>query len=37
MSDHKKKTANRSVNVDLGKTIRKPSGNLKPVSDKNKN
>ena len=36
MADDKKKSQKKSTKIDLGNTIRKPSNNLKPVSDKNK-
>jgi len=37
MSNEKNKAQTKKVNIDLGNTIRKPSNNLKPIIDKNKN
>lgn len=36
MGEEKSKSESKKVNVDLGNTIKKPSNNLKPVSNKNK-
>lgn len=36
MVEDRKKPQNKNTKIDLGNTIRKPSNNLKPVSDNNK-
>ncbi len=36
MANEKNKSQTKKVNIDLGNTIRKPSNNLKPITDKTK-